>query len=403
MCLTRAPVPRDRRDRWSTSTGATTAPLHLAHMAVADRAERARGSFERRMWGDAFDRAVGGSSRGAVGGRGSRAPRGCRVHGRERRRLRRGLDRRPPRVVAPRRSGARRTLCVLAGARALLPGRPGAGDGLGRPRRPALGGQPPRLRRAGLAADAHGACRACSRETQTCTRASSRRARSPSASRDRRRDDVRAARPRIRADPAGTSRRGHGAAGRGHGRRHGRRGGADARRDRLLPGDRPVPGGVRSPSREGVDGGAHALVRLAARPRSVPGQLPRPSLRDLPVAGRVDGRPRVRPPSVRVARRPTGLGRARIGLLPAGRDPAAARRARGGRGVLPPSQPGGTGPRARDVVAPLGAGASRSRSSGDPPRAGGGAGSDRSVAPAPGLCRGHARGRRRGGSARGGR
>ena len=63
------------------------------------------------------------------------------------------------------------------------------------------------------------------------------------------------------------------------------------------------------------------------------------------------------------------------------------------RGVLPPGQSGRTGPRARHVVAPFGAGANRSRASGDPPRAGGGAGSDRSVTPAARLCRGHARGR----------
>ena len=90
----------------------------------------------------------------------------------------------------------------------------------------------------------------------------------------------------------------------------------------------------------------------------VPGQLSSSSLRDLPAAGRVDGRSRVRPPSAGVARRAAGMGRARIGLLPAGRDPAAARRAHGGGGVIPPGKPGWTRPRARDVLASLGAGAS---------------------------------------------
>ena len=42
--------------------------------------------------------------------------------------------------------------------------------------------------------------------------------------------------------------------------------------------------------------------------------------------GRMDGRTRLSPSSMRLARRPAAVGRARIGLLPAGRDPAAARR-----------------------------------------------------------------------------
>ena len=62
-----------------------------------------------------------------------------------------GLGERAPRVVAPRRSRACRALCILAGARALLPGRAGSGDGLGGPRKPAPGGKPARLRRTGLA------------------------------------------------------------------------------------------------------------------------------------------------------------------------------------------------------------------------------------------------------------
>jgi hypothetical protein len=73
--------------------------------------------------------------------------------------------------------------------------------------------------------------------------------------------------------------------------------------------------GVRSPTCAGVDGGAHALVQCAARPRSVPRQLSRPSRRDLPAAGRVDGGSGIRPSSTHVARRPTGMGCARVGPL----------------------------------------------------------------------------------------
>ena len=58
-------------------------------------------------------------------------------------------------------------------------------------------------------------------------------------------------------------------------RRDGRRGLADRRRDRLLRVDRGVPRDLRPPPGPGVDGGADALVRLAARPRPVPRPLPR--------------------------------------------------------------------------------------------------------------------------------
>ena len=63
----------------------------------------------------------------------------------------------------------------------------------------------------------------------------------------------------------------------------------------------------------------------------------------------------------------------------------------------------GREPEPGNVVAPLGAGADRPRRPGDPPRDGGSAGSDRSVATAPCLCRDHARGRRPRGRAGGGR
>ena len=51
-------------------------------MSATDRRERARGSFERRLWGDAFAELSAAHREGQLDGRGSRAPRGCRVHGR---------------------------------------------------------------------------------------------------------------------------------------------------------------------------------------------------------------------------------------------------------------------------------------------------------------------------------
>ena len=71
--------------------------------------------------------------------------------------------------------------------------------------------------------------------------------------------------------------------------------------------------------------------------------------------------------------------------------------------VLPASQPGRAGPRARDVASALGAEASRSRASGDPPGARRGGGSPRPLAAASRVRRGDARGRRRRNGERGGR
>ena len=333
----------------------------LKPMAMADREGRAHGSFERRMWGDAFAELSAAHRDGQLGVEDlERLAVAAYMVGRDDD-VRRRLDGRAPRVVAPRRSRSA-PHAVRSGRRS------GCSSGATWPRRwagsPAAAGS---WRRAAATASSRPGCgcsrpcRGCSREMQPRIRASSRR----SEIAERFGDADASMFARLGRGYSlilqGRARRGHGAAGRGHGRRHGRRGVADARGHRLLPGDRPVPSGVRSPSREGVDGGAHALVRCAARPRSVPRQLSRPSLRDLPVAGRVDGRPRFRPASLRLARRPTGMGRARIGLLPAGRDPAAARRVRRGGGVLPPSQSGRTGSRAGHVAAPPGAGADRSR------------------------------------------
>ena len=69
-----------------------------------------------------------------------------------------------------------------------------------------------------------------------------------------------------------------------------------------------MSGRVRSPSREGVDGRAHPMVRVTARHRPVSRQLSRPSLRDLPAARRVDRSRGIRTPSMRVARRPAEPG-----------------------------------------------------------------------------------------------
>jgi hypothetical protein len=56
-------------------------------MAMADEEERARGSFERRMWGDAFADMSAAHREGKLDVEDLEGPRGCRVHGRERRRV----------------------------------------------------------------------------------------------------------------------------------------------------------------------------------------------------------------------------------------------------------------------------------------------------------------------------
>ena len=280
---------------------------HVRHivepMAVADREERARGSFERRMWGDAFADLSAAHREGQLDGRGSRAPCGLphTWSGETTRAKRPGSPPTTRGCAAAKRSAPH---AVRSGRRS------GSSSGATWLRRwagsPAVAGS---WRRAVATASSTPGCgcsprcRACSRETQSVLFELRRGGGDRRALRRCRRVDVRAARPRVRADPAGTSRRGHGAAGRGHGLGHRRRGVADARGHRLLPGDRPVSGGVRSPSREGVDGGAHSLVRCAARHRSVPRQLSRPSLRDLSVAGRVDATP-WNPPAERASGSP---------------------------------------------------------------------------------------------------
>src|SRR5215218_3166625 len=115
--------------------------------------ERARGSFEALQWGYAIAELSAAHREGQLG-RGSRATCGCRIHGRERRLLQDALAGRASLVVAWQGTRPRSTLCLL-GARP-LPRRPGPGNGMGRLRRTALGGEPPPMRRAGLAADVHG-------------------------------------------------------------------------------------------------------------------------------------------------------------------------------------------------------------------------------------------------------
>ena len=105
-------------------------------------------------------------------------------------------------------SGARRRLRVLAGARALLSGRPGSGHGLGRPRRPAPGGERSRLRRAGLAADAEGLAAAVRGRRRSAISELRRGGEDRRPLRRCRCGGVRAARSRIRADPPGADSEG---------------------------------------------------------------------------------------------------------------------------------------------------------------------------------------------------
>lgn len=170
-----------------------------------------------------------------------------------------------------------------------------------------------------------------------------------------RRGGVRPDVPRVRADPPGTARRRDGAARRAHGLGHRRRG-------------RTTLAGIAycqvitcvrrcsMSSREGMDAGAHPLVRFTARHRAGPGQLPRPALRDPPAAGRMAT------PWIAHTRRASGSPGPRTGIrsdppTTSWANPASARRARGGRRVLPSRECGRAAPRARDVVAAPGAGA----------------------------------------------
>ena len=81
------------------------------------------------------------------------------------------------------------TLCVLASARALIPGQPSSSDGLGRPRWPAPGGAVATAKsRPGCGCSR--LCRACSKGTQTCIRASSRRGRLPRSNVERNEGEI---------------------------------------------------------------------------------------------------------------------------------------------------------------------------------------------------------------------
>ena len=146
-----------------------------------------------------------------------------------------------------------------------------------------------------------------------------------------------------------------------------------------------MSGGVRSPRCAGVDGGAHALVQCAARPRFVPRQLPGPSPRDLAAAGRVDGGSGMRPSSTHVGRRPTGMGCARVGPLTSSpRSSGCAARSR--RRSSPTARPASLDEtRGRECRCCAWRRAFRPCSARDPTGARRSAGSDRSITPAAGA------------------
>jgi tetratricopeptide (TPR) repeat protein len=124
-------------------------------MAVADRDARTCGSFERRMWGDAFAELSTAHREGRLGAEDlERLAVAAYMVGTD--------DACQEAWVAAhhewlRRGDAERAAhCAFWQALGLLlPRRHGSRDGLGCPRRPALGAAPSRLRRAGMAADAH--------------------------------------------------------------------------------------------------------------------------------------------------------------------------------------------------------------------------------------------------------
>ena len=163
--------------------------------------------------------------------------------------------------------------------------------------------------------------------------------------------------------------RGNGRARRGDGRGDRGRGVADGRRRRLLQRDRGVPAGLRRSPRAGVDGGADALVRLAAGAGPVHRRLLAASRRDHAAARRVDRRGRRRRSVQRNgccvgARRPwapPSTSRAScIGCAARSREP----RRRTPRPAVSAASHSRAGPTA------TGAGAARRREGGDPARAG---------------------------------
>ena len=189
----------------------------------------------------------------------------------------------------------------------------------------------------------------------------------------------------------GQGPRRHGPAGRGHGRGHGWRGVADVRRNRLLHGDRRLFGALRPAAGQGMDGRAHPLVRLPARPRPLSGKLPGPSMRAHAAGRRMDRRDGGRPAGVRSAVRPGQVGHARFGLLPARRAAAIARRVRRGRGELPQGQRGRPPARTGPGAAPAGAGTHRRRGRRPAPRLERDPGAARTIPPPSRLRRDHDR------------
>ncbi len=122
---------------------------------------------------------------------------------------------------------------------------------------------------------------------------------------------------------------------------------ADDDGHRLLRRHPRLPGGVRGAPGAGVDSGTDGVVRGPARRRRVHRPLPRAPRRDPPARRRLAGRPRGGAEGEAALHRCREPRSRRLGALPGGRAPSAARRLRGGGAGLPRSQRSRLGPAAR--------------------------------------------------------
>jgi hypothetical protein len=177
-------------------------------MGIDDREEGAHCSFERRMWGDAFAELWAAHRERQLGVELERLAVAAYMVGRDDACEEAWMG--AHHAWVGRGEAERAAGCAFWQALGLFfRGRAVSGDGMGRPRWAAVAGQQPRLRRAGLAADAHRVAAPvrgrCGSLSELRRGGGDRR-----TLRRSRRDDVRPARSRILADPAGTKRRGHG-------------------------------------------------------------------------------------------------------------------------------------------------------------------------------------------------
>ena len=147
----------------------------------------------------------------------------------------------------------------------------------------------------------------------------------------------RPARVRAGADHDRSARRRRGDARRGDGRGVRRRGFAGRHRVDLLRGHRDLPGVVRPPPGPGVDCGTRRLVRRPARPRPVPGTVPRPPCPADADQRSVGGCPRRGRAGIAASQRAAPSG-TRRGALRASRAVPAAGRRPGGRRRLSAGQ-----------------------------------------------------------------